>query len=201
MLLNRILYVLVSLPLLAGNKLPQAEIPGSGDAQTAIQWMQPAEVMQHIVENNAKKPSKQVHKLVLVDFYTNWCGWCRKLDADTYRDTAVIRLMNTCFYPVKFNAEQEDSVAFFGKTYQYVGMPGRGTNQFAIENAARNGRLGYPTITILDETGKRIAIEPGYKNSADMRLLLMYYGYGHYLKMDYATFRMQQMQQEAIDAN
>src|SRR5271170_826891 len=27
-------------------------------------------------------------KYVMVDLYTDWCGWCKKLDKDTYTDPA-----------------------------------------------------------------------------------------------------------------
>ena len=30
--------------------------------------------------------AKQDGKPVLVDVYTDWCGWCKRLDATTYQD-------------------------------------------------------------------------------------------------------------------
>jgi thioredoxin-like negative regulator of GroEL len=51
------------------------------------------------------------HKPVMVDFYTDWCGWCQKLDSDTYTDAAVANLANASFVPVKVNAEKEGADA------------------------------------------------------------------------------------------
>lgn len=45
------------------------------------------------------------HKLVLADFYTSWCGWCKKLDQTTFADPAFMEYVNEHFIPVKLNAE------------------------------------------------------------------------------------------------
>ena len=33
--------------------------------------------------------SKESGKPVFIDFTTDWCGWCRKLEADTYSQASV----------------------------------------------------------------------------------------------------------------
>jgi thiol:disulfide interchange protein len=30
-------------------------------------------------------------KIVLVDAYTDWCGWCKKMDRDTYTNPTIIK--------------------------------------------------------------------------------------------------------------
>jgi uncharacterized protein YyaL (SSP411 family) len=49
--------------------------------------------------------AKTDHKLVLVDLYTDWCGWCKRLDRDTYSDKDVEAKVTKDFIAVKVNPE------------------------------------------------------------------------------------------------
>ena len=39
---------------------------------------------------DAEKLMKKEPRKVIVDVYTDWCGWCKRLDATTYKDPAVV---------------------------------------------------------------------------------------------------------------
>lgn len=165
----------------------------------SVAWMPLADVNK-IVEKNIKKDKVKEDKLIIVDFYTDWCGWCKRLDSDTYSNAEVANLMNTLFYPVKFDAEGRDSVQFANKTYAFIPRGTRGTNAFAIEMATRsNGKIGYPTITIISPMGEKIAVEAGYKDAAKMTVFLTYYGEGHYKTKDFATFQAEYAQKQLGD--
>jgi thioredoxin-like negative regulator of GroEL len=56
--------------------------------------------------SRAVTQARAANKLVMVDFYTDWCGWCKRLDATTYLDKNVVRLASQTV-PVKLNAERE----------------------------------------------------------------------------------------------
>lgn len=47
-------------------------------------------------------------KWVLVDVYTDWCHWCKKLDADVYDEPKAAKFINASFVCMKANAEQGD---------------------------------------------------------------------------------------------
>ena len=47
-------------------------------------------------------------KLVLVQFYTDWWSWCKRLDADTFPDKRVIDLTKKYYLALKVNAEEND---------------------------------------------------------------------------------------------
>ncbi len=165
----------------------------------SIEWMSLSEVNQ-IVEKNIKKDKIKEDKMIVVDFYTDWCGWCKRLDKETYMDAEVIELMNKYFYPIKFDAEQKEAASFAGKDYVFKASGARGTHGFASEMAMREGgRIGYPTITFIDAMGKKIAVEAGFKDAQKMKLTLLYYGEGHYKTKDFITFQTEYNQNQLTD--
>lgn len=193
--------LLLAAALFFGNTDTPATITTKNETTTVdtITWMNLADVNK-IVEKNIKKNKVKEDKLIIVDFYTDWCGWCKRLDSETYKDPEVAALMNKYFYPVKFDAEQQDSVAFAGLNYKFKPSGSRGTNEFALTMASRpGGRIGYPTITIISAMGEKIAVEAGFKNAAKMKVFLTYYGEGHYKTKDYATFEKEYNQKQLTD--
>ena len=59
-------------------------------------------------------------KKVFIDVYTDWCGWCKKMDKDTFQNPEVAAYMQENFYMVKFNAEGKEPIEYDGKTFKYV---------------------------------------------------------------------------------
>ncbi|MCI0406535.1 MAG: DUF255 domain-containing protein, partial [candidate division Zixibacteria bacterium] len=64
----------------------------------------PAEVNWLNYEDGLKK-GRQENKAIFIDFYTSWCGWCKKLDKEVYSDSAVKVVLARHFVTVKTNAE------------------------------------------------------------------------------------------------
>ena len=77
-------------------------------------------------------------KPVMIDFYTDWCGWCKKLERETYTDTRVQEALSS-FVLVKLNGDRE----------------GR-------KLAANMGVRGYPTLVFLNPQGQEIGRIPGF---------------------------------------
>lgn len=123
------------------------------DTEAAINWMSWEEAM----TASAEQPKK-----IFIDVYTDWCGWCKRMDANTFTDEAVIDYMNENFYAVKFDAEGKGDKEYKGRKLVYRADAGRrGVHELAI--VLLNGRLGYPSFVYLDEQQDPLKVSPGYK--------------------------------------
>ena len=115
------------------------------------------------VELNKTKPKK-----MMVDVFTNWCGWCKKMDKGAFADPAVAAYIAEHFYPVKLNAEQKEEIKFNGENFAFVaGDNGRG-GVHTLAYALLEGKMGYPTLVYLNEKYERIMISPGFKESPNL---------------------------------
>ncbi len=142
-----------------------------------IKWYTWEEAIQ-LSEKNPKK--------IFVDVYTEWCGWCKKMDATTFKDPAVVKFMNENFYAVKFDAEQRESIQYNGYTLKYIPSGNRGIHELAY--SLLDGRLSYPSYVYLDEKQARITISPGYKQVDGMMKELKYIGEDHYKNKSFDEF-------------
>ena len=94
------------------------------------------------------KAQEKEARPVFIDVYTDWCGWCKVMDRETFAKAEVYEVLNRDFYSVKFDAEQRDAIKVRSKTYSYVGQGRRGYHELAA--TLLNGQLSYPTVVFLD---------------------------------------------------
>jgi len=104
---------------------------------------------------------------VLVDVYTDWCGWCRRMKADVYTRPEVRRYLDDHFVVVSLNAERADAAHYEGRAFTSRSL------------AARFGVSGYPTTLFLRSDGGHLVNVPGYVESARFLQILRYIGDGH----------------------
>ena len=71
-----------------------------------IRWMNFTEAM-------AKRQTEP--KKIFIDMYTDWCGWCKKMDKSTFADPTVGKFANEKFYAVKLNAESKKVIKYQGR--------------------------------------------------------------------------------------
>ena len=132
----------------------------------------------------AQKSSK---KKVVVDLYTDWCGWCKRMDATTFQDPAVIEAINRSFYAVKFNAEYREDITFKEKNYKFIPQGSRGYHELAAVIAL--GKLSYPTFVYLDESMNTIQALPGYREPEVFELITNYFGGNYYKTVPFQKFQ------------
>jgi thioredoxin-related protein len=145
---------------------------------TPMRWY----TWEEAVELNKSKPKK-----IFVDVYTDWCGWCKKMDKSTFVDPAVMAYMTEHFYPVKLNAEQKEDIVFNGETFKYVTQGSRGVHTLAY--ALLDGQMSYPSFVTLNEKFERIMISPGYKEAPDMLKELKFSAEEQYTKTTWEEYR------------
>lgn len=135
----------------------------------------------------AVKLNKKEKRKMFIDFYTSWCGWCKRMDATTFKDPGIVDYVNKHYYAVKFNAEQRDSLVFNDHTFKYLSDVGnRGIHEFAL--SALNGRPSYPSIVFFDEKINRITIAPGYKDVKTMESMLNWIYDNAYMKQSWDDY-------------
>ncbi len=149
-------------------------------AQTEIRWVEfPEAIEQARLEN----------KKIMVDIYTQWCGWCRVMDQKTFHHDEVVNYVNDRYIAVKFDAEYTEDIEFNGKTYSYVRRGKKGYHELAAE--LMRGRLSYPTIVFIDENLNVIQPIPGYQNPYDFQMILQYFADDFFRRTPWDRFTMQ----------
>ncbi len=148
------------------------------ESKAEIKWLS----WEEAIQLNKKNPRK-----IFVDIYTDWCGWCKKMDATTFSDKKVAAFMNENFYCVKFDAEQKEDVILQGDTLRFNPNNGRrGSHDLAV--ALLNGQMSYPSYVYLDKDLKRISISPGYKTVEPFLTEIGFIAGDFYLKMSYQEY-------------
>ncbi len=150
----------------------------SGFSQDKVKWY----TIEEAAQLNKKEPKK-----MLIDVYTDWCGWCKVMDKNTYSQKEIADYLNKNFYPVKLNAEDKEDITFMGKTYKYVPSGSRGYNELAA--ALLKGKLAYPSIVFMDEQGRPFEPIQGYVKAAQFDPILKFVGGNHYLKESFQDFQ------------
>ncbi|MEM6641538.1 MAG: DUF255 domain-containing protein [Bacteroidota bacterium] len=148
--------------------------------KSSVEWL----TIEEALELHSGEPRK-----LLVDLYTNWCGWCKVMDRETYGQADIAEYINKNFYPVKFNAEQKASVSFRGHTFNYVSQGRRGVHELAA--ALTSNRLSYPTTVFLDEELRILQPIPGYLRPEQMDPILKYFGDNHFKTTQWVEFTAQ----------
>lgn len=140
-----------------------------------INWIS----FEEAVTLNQTKPKK-----ILVDIYTDWCGWCKRMDATTYSNQSIVEYINEKYYAVKLDAEMKDTVKLGEQIFVNKNPKGR-RNPHDLAIQLLNGKMTYPSTVILDERVE--LMNPpiaGYMDARKIEPILHYFGDDVYEKKE-----------------
>ncbi|MBC7903278.1 MAG: thioredoxin family protein [Gemmatimonadaceae bacterium] len=146
------------------------------DKGVKLQWMTLQEAQ--VAMQKEKKP-------LLIDLYTDWCGWCKVMDKKTYSNKNVVEYLQKNFYPVKLNAETKESLNYNNKTYSY--NQANRANDIAIY--LTYGQLSYPTTIIIADEKSGPQPIPGFMEPKDFEPILKYFGEGKFGKQRFEEYQ------------
>ncbi len=167
---------IVGLAILSTFLFPQGLVADSAKASTSKSAKKGAQI-EWLNYSEGLEKAEQEDKYVLVDFYTTWCGWCKRMDNSTFQDPEVVEFLNNKMVAVKVNAEAPDTVV-----HQDVKLTER---QLAV---AVYKATGYPTYFFLDPEGKALFKVPGYRNAEDFLNLVQFVGEEHFKNKSFDKF-------------
>ncbi len=126
--------------------------------------------------DEAFKLAAKSKKPIMIDFYTNWCGFCKRMDQQTYIDPTIVEYINEHFVPVKLNAESRET----------LNLPDGPTNGVSI--ARSFGVRAYPQTWFVEADGTKMGGRPGYMPPQLFIYFLKYYGDGHYKNSSFEDY-------------
>lgn len=122
------------------------------------------------------KQADSSNKKILIDVYTDWCGWCKRMDSDTYTDEGVKKYLSEKYVLVKLNAESDAKETVRAQEITDAQL----AHAFRVD--------GYPTTVFLGHDGTFITKVPGYLKPAEFLQVLKYIGDDYYTKMSFQDY-------------
>ena len=117
--------------------------------------------------------NKKEQRKIFIDVYTDWCGWCKKMEATTFTHPAITKILNEEYYAVRFDAETKDTINFAGQIFINDGTGRRSPHQLAV--ALLQGKMSYPSVAYLNENNQLLTAVPGYYTADALEPILMFF--------------------------
>ncbi|WP_422090367.1 thioredoxin family protein [Tenacibaculum ovolyticum] len=150
-------------------------------AQEKVNWL----TFEEALEKNKENP-----KPILVDLYTDWCGWCKKMDKTTYKNNVIVKFINENYYAVKMDGEGKDDINFNDKKFTFISPPPetRGKGYHELAYAIMKGNMSYPSTAFFDLEERLIQTVPGYLAEKKFEMILAFFTKDNYKTKKWSEF-------------
>jgi thioredoxin-related protein len=145
-----------------------------------LSWTEAEEAYQQDL-NAGRQP-----KMYFVDLYTDWCGWCKKMEKTTFENKLVSEYLNKYFYPIHYNAESRQTEKIRGQEYGFKTEGNRGYNELA--KILLDGQMKYPTVVFINSQFEILQRVPGYLDDLTFYTIINYMASTDYGKVGWPSF-------------
>lgn len=117
---------------------------------------------------------QQIQKRKTIVFiHTDWCQFCQRMKATTFKNQEIIEKLNSDFYFINFNAEEKRDITFNKHSFKYKPSGNNiGVHELALEIGTINNQIAYPTLCVLNEKNEIIFQYNIYLSTKDFKTLL-----------------------------
>ncbi len=149
-------------------------------------FAQEATVKWYSIEE-ALELNKIQERKIFIDVYTDWCGWCKKMEATTFTHPAITKILNEDYYAVRFDAETNDTINFAGQRFINEGNRSRSPHQLAV--ALLQGKMSYPSVAYLNEKNQLLTAVPGFYSADRLEPLLKFFAEDAFKSISFEEFQ------------
>ena len=134
----------------------------------------------------AEAANKNEPRKILIDVYTDWCGWCKKMDATTFEDKNIVEYLNKNYYCVKLDGEDNDILVFKGVEFNFVNEGRRGYHELAA--GFLQGKMSYPSLVFLNEDLTVLQVMNGFRTSNELLPIITFLGDNAYKEISWTEY-------------